>query len=133
MSGATNGVKFSSVSENFDARLSNIVTAGVNKAQTNVAAALKSAMSQHMALWVNNLTFSLTQGGSIRLTEDNAAVLLEYDLSRLFNSYAERYEATDPPLSKKYSDVVDALRKLEGIHKLNFLLADEQYKAEENA
>jgi len=120
--GPTNGVKFGQRSEAFNNVLTKVLNAGVTKANTGIVTALRKSLEGHLKMYVENLTFSVTEGGSLRLS-DGTTPIFQYDLASLFQTYVERYEDEDPHLAAKYQAVMDDLRMVKNVGKLNRILS----------
>ena len=120
--GPTNGVKFGQRSEAFNNVLTKVINAGVTKANTGIVTALRKSLEGHLKMYIENLTFSVTEGGSLRLS-DGTTPIFQYDLASLFQTYVERYEESDPHLAEKYQAVMDDLRMVKNVSKLNRILS----------
>ena len=120
--GPTNGVKFGQRSEAFNNVMTKVLNAAVTKANIDIVTVLQKSLAGHLKLYVENLTFSVTEGGSLRLS-DGTTPIFQYDLASLFKTYVERYEESDPHLAEKYQAVVDNLRMVKNVNKLNRILS----------
>jgi len=120
--GPTNGVKFGQSSEAFNNVLNKVLNASVTKANTGIVDTLQRSLKGHLKIYMENLTFSVTEGGSLRLS-DGSTPIFQYDLASLFQTYVERYEESDPHLAEKYQAIVKDLRMIRNVGKLNRILS----------